>query len=444
MGGITLITYIKLRNFKSFGDIIFDLRNKSGLPKKLAIVYGENGMGKSNLVSSFCMLSETMHTMDVRDIMQQILKDASSEIPDEEFMTFIRQQFKDIEHIINENKMADSDGNLYIELGFQLEGKNGRYIIEMDNKEIVSESMEFLLLKRRGLYFSLTKEKKFLSEKIFFDKELNQNLYRMINQFWGKHSFLSLYLYDRNDKADDYYENKVSDKFNLVMHHFTSLSCKIQYGNSSERGIMGLHKNFITKYDSGKIDSKNIKILDKTEAMVNTFLTLVNKDVKVAYYKRKKVKDGIKYHLFVKKMIYGKVRCLDFNLESRGTQSIIRLLPYMLLAVNGATVVIDEFDSGVHDLLVQNLITSLNEYITGQLIITTHNTLLLESDLPSEYFYVIHQLQNYNKEIQCILKYDNKIGRKTNRRNQYFLGTYHGIPADKRIDFKMLVDNILK
>ena len=46
-GGVSVLSYIRLRNFKSFSDIMFDLRGKGGIPKKKVFVYGENGSGKS-------------------------------------------------------------------------------------------------------------------------------------------------------------------------------------------------------------------------------------------------------------------------------------------------------------------------------------------------------------------------------------------------------------
>ena len=64
-----MFEYVKLKNYKSFGDIEFNLLNKNGTPKKLLLIYGKNGVGKSNLASAFFMLSETLRTVDVRDIM---------------------------------------------------------------------------------------------------------------------------------------------------------------------------------------------------------------------------------------------------------------------------------------------------------------------------------------------------------------------------------------
>ena len=53
----------------------------------------------------------------------------------------------------------------------------------------------------------------------------------------------------------------------------------------------------------------------------------------------------------------------------------------MLITVEGSTAIIDELDTGIHELLVKSLVTSLYNNIKGQLIMTTHNTLLMESNL---------------------------------------------------------------
>ena len=70
---------------------------------------------------------------------------------------------------------------------------------------------------------------------------------------------------------------------------------------------------------------------------------------------------------------------------------------------------------------------------------TTHNTLLMESGIPKESIYVINEIDNSNKEIKCILKYDNKIHVNTNIRNQYIHGKYNAIPENVKIDFGELI-----
>lgn len=79
-----MFEYVKLKNFKSFGNIEFSLLDRNNQPKKMVLIYGENGIGKSNLASAFFMLSETLRTMDVRDIMESLLAD------DENHLTELR------------------------------------------------------------------------------------------------------------------------------------------------------------------------------------------------------------------------------------------------------------------------------------------------------------------------------------------------------------------
>ena len=73
---------------------------------------------------------------------------------------------------------------------------------------------------------------------------------------------------------------------------------------------------------------------------------------------------------------------------------------------------------------------------------TTHSTLLMESDIPKECIYVINENDSGKKEVQCILHYNNKIGEKNNIRKQYLLGKYSGIPENPTIDFQSLLNTI--
>lgn len=439
-----MFEYIKLKNFKSFGNIEFNLLDRKSNPKNLLLIYGENGIGKSNLASAFFMLSETLRTMDVRDIMQKILSENPESFQDEDFARFIKMRYKDIEALIKENKTVSSSGNMYLEFGFNLKGKSGKYILETNNTQIVHEHLEYILVRNKGIYFDITPDSIVINEKIFKTKEALNDIKSSCTKFWGKHSFLSILEHECDDKADDYLRNQLSAHFRMVMHFLSNMSCKIKYGSKHERGIIGLPHNIFGDYYEGRIDVQDEELLNKTEDMLNTFFAATYKDIKRVYFK-KEVKDTyIHYNLMITKKIAGEERDLDFSMESTGTQSLLQLLPFMLVVVKGATVIIDEFDTGIHDILVKNLVTSLNQHLQGQLIMTTHNTLLMESTptLPKECIYVINELKSGEKEIECITHYDNKIHRNTNIRDQYLLGQYHGIPEETNIDFNILLNKL--
>ena len=436
-----MFEYVKLKNYKSFGNIAFNLLDRNNQPKKMVLIYGENGIGKSNLASAFFMLSETLRTMAVRDILESLLADDTERLKNsEEFQKYFRMRYKDIETLIKENKTVSSTESLLMEFGFRIDGKSGKYLLEMNDSQIIHERLEYTLTQRRGAYYDITPEKATISTKIFQDRASYQAIKKACAKFWGKHSLLSILMHESDDKADQYIREQIEENFALVLQFFSRVSCKIKFGSRQERGIIGLPPEILGEYENGEIDRRDEEILNRTEKMLDAFLRLTYKDIIRAYYKRTYDEEQIQYQLVITKNIAGKPRDIDFALESTGTQSLIQQLPFMLVVVKGSVAVIDEFDTGIHDLLVKALATSLYDSIEGQLIMTTHNTLLMESDIPKECIYVINEVESGEKEIQCILHYNNKIGEKNNIRKQYLLGKYTGIPEEPKIDFCSLLN----
>ena len=150
-----MFTKIRLKNFKSFGDITFDISsNKTA--KNLVVLYGKNGAGKSNIMSSFVFLKELMSTMDVRDRYEALLahEDEYSKISDEKLSSMLRQRLleglRSIKIIIDDYKMIGSTDNMYVEYNFIIDGRQGKYAVELDESGIVEEELEFVLKKRRG------------------------------------------------------------------------------------------------------------------------------------------------------------------------------------------------------------------------------------------------------------------------------------------------------
>ena len=437
-----MFEYVYLKNYKSFGEVRVDLTDKQGNPKKMVLIYGENGIGKSNLASAFFMLSETLRTMDVRDIMQSILSERPDAINEEDFSRLIRLRYKDLETLIRENKMVASDEPMLLEVGFRLNNRSGRYLIETDDNQLIHERLEYVLTKNKGTYFDITPEKIFISTKIFQDRSSYNEVKSACSKFWGKHTLLSILMHESDDKANEYIKEQISDNFEPVLSFLIRMSCKIKFGSYQERGGICLPHEIFGDFDEGNISIKDEELLDKTENMLNIFFKGAYRDVKKVFYKRVKKESSIQYQLMQTKTIAGKDRDIEFSMESTGTQYLLQLLPYMLVVVDGSVAVIDEFDTGVHDLLVKKLVQSLYTTLTGQLIMTTHSTLLMESKIPKECIYVINELEDGSKEIEPISHYDQKIHENTNIRNQYLKGVYKGIPAPSDINFASLLSEL--
>ena len=84
---------------------------------------------------------------------------------------------------------------------------------------------------------------------------------------------------------------------------------------------------------------------------------------------------------------------------------------------------------------MKNIILSIKDEITGQLIITTHNTLLLEI-LPRDNIYILSSDFEGNKRIATIKDYGIKIQKNHNARDLYLKGLFGGIPTTSYVDFE--------
>lgn len=439
-----MIRYVKLVNYKSLVNLYVDFMKTKTKPKNLILIYGENGIGKSNFANSFYTLNETMRTMSSIEMFKKIIE--KSEAKPNQYKNFIekhiKDRFKDVKMIINDCKTIDSNGNMLMEYGFICNKKNGIYHIEMNNEEIVSEKLEYVINKNQTYFFDIDKNNVKINASIFTDKNYYNEFLELIDKYWGKHSFLSILSYEIEDKKREYMNKKISKSLYDVLLYLKMMCTKIKGGNHSEFGIIGTQHILMDDLEEGKISIKYEKELDKNEYLINEIFTTLYTDIKNVYYKRTIEDNYIKYKLFSKKMIYGKIMDVDFSLESTGTQNILTLVPYLISACEGQTVIIDELDTGIHDLLVKNLLECIARYVKGQLIITTHNTMLIDSSIPSENIYIFNANSKAKKELIAITDFEGRIHKNNSPRKRYLNGVYGGIPMFTDIDFEELIENL--
>lgn len=151
----------------------------------------------------------------------------------------------------------------------------------------------------------------------------------------------------------------------------------------------------------------------------------------------------IEYRLVIEKMISGKVRRIPIALESSGTHQIRNILTPLIGAVCGMTVFIDEADTGIHDLLFKNIVEAVYETFrtqeTGQLIITTHNTTLLETLIPKNVYFITTDYLG-NKEPVCMDEFN--LQKTNNPRKMYLQGNFGGIPTMESINLDDIMYNL--
>ncbi|WP_020003840.1 AAA family ATPase [Brachyspira innocens] len=442
-----MFTYVKLKNYKSLVDFEVDLTSSKNNPKKMIIIYGENGAGKTNFINAFFTLFETLNTRIYKTAVDEFMLENSDNKKDKKELEFflnriIKYNFKNLDAIIEESKTIGSKDNMILEFGFKLNGKNGVYYIETNNESIVKEKLEYVLEKNKTKYFELYHNSKdnYINPSLFkSDKYLNE-IKDLADKFWGKHSFLSILLFEQEDKTRKYISKNINNNIFDVIKYFSSMSIYIKNGSNIEKGKISIDKKFISIMNNGYIKPNEEEKLNHTENVLNNFFTSIYSDIKKVYYKREIKDDKLHYNLFIKKQIYGKIIDIDFKLESTGTQKLLRLFPLILSSMKKNNVsAIDELDSGIHDLLTASILKSLFADIKGQFILTTHNTTILESDIKKECIYIFNIDSEGKKILVPITDYE-KEHPNINFRKRYLKGIYYGIPIVSDIDFKDILE----
>ncbi|WP_415948048.1 AAA family ATPase [Megamonas funiformis] len=442
-----MFTNIRLKNFRSFKDVSLNLESKQSF-KRLVLIYGENGMGKSNLALGFSVLNDLLNTMKIKDILDSILSSDNfkqwSELTGGKELAFqeLKNQMITIDNIIENYHMVDSNEPIVLEYDFIVNGKKGHYLLEIGEKEIIHEKMEYVLEKNKGIYFDITSNSKKINPKIFNNSsEVVSDINQLINKFWGKHTLLSIVLHEKSSLSNKYIKNAISENFNNLIKAFINISTltklsDIQSGNIHSRLYL------LPDISKGVVSKEKQHILDKLEIILTKLFNAINSDNRRLYYLKEENEDNIKYTLFIKKFIAGKERNLNFKYESRGNHQIIRILPFLLNSLCGGTIIVDEIDTGIHDLLFKKIIEEMLPNINGQLILTTHNTTLLELNDLKDSIYFITEDEQANKSIKCITEYENRTYQQNNIRNKYFNNNYGGIPEIKEIGFYDLVESL--
>ena len=434
---------VHVKNYKSLIDFQFILMEKKDNYKELALVYGENGSGKTNIVSVFYTLIETLQTTGLKNFIEDMLSKEKDDLPPESLIELLRSQISDTEKIIKKNKtIGVTNENLFLQFDFVVDGQTGSYTVEFDDEKVISEKLDYQVEKRKSTLFNLSTKNIFLHSKMFASKEYSSEIATKIKKYWGKHTLMSILVFEFMEKNSEYIKENVNSNFTKVLESFANVHCYADFtvplSIISEKNLP-LNGEFLR----GVIGSGyNYELDEISEILTDVFSSLYS-DIKQLYYEVEYRSNGdIEYELYLKKMIGGKMRVLPFKLESKGTTNILKLLTPLLLAIQGKTVILDEFDAGIHDILVRDLFEEISNSISGQLIMTTHNTLLLESEVENKYLYIISIDEEGNKEIHSLDKYDLRVHKNHNRRSQYLKGLYHGVPIVGNLDFELVADQL--
>ncbi|MBC1434904.1 MULTISPECIES: AAA family ATPase [Listeria] len=447
-----------LKNFRSLTDVEIDFTEKANAPKNMIFMYGENGSGKSNIIQAFSILKESISTLNkVQDFMK--LKARIQEEADVTSFSdnsgviaeFLSNRLNNLNlgDLIKNTKTIASKGNMLIKYCFVFNEVEGTYELEFNSdNSLVSEKLYYLIDKRRGELFSIRYTEDMIvsnfNKKLFIDHTLKEELDNFVEQYWGNHTFLSIVNNAIHTKNSNYINKSINKNLLEFILFITDSSVCYRTGNYSSKISQRVLNPVFTNLISGEIDKEDIQDLDEAEGIVREYLMALYSDINNVYYKKSYgEEDEIQYKLILKKFIGNKEREIPCSLESSGTKSILELLPMLLSLIYGGTVIIDEMELGIHDLLISKLIAQIAGEANGQLIVTSHNTNTMNSLKPSN-IYTIRTDTSGQKTIKSINNLTGKRIQKNNNLQDMFLaGFFHGVPNPDDVNFKVMLEKVV-
>ncbi len=444
---------IILHNFKSFSDLEFNLEGRNGIPLKTAMVFGENGAGKTNLIDSVRFLKESVSTYDSinQKAISMLLEALEVESGDSEDFKEIKSSLnglfdtirklpddkQDLGSLIRNYMTVGSEDGMRVTYVFDVDGNRTEYTIGSDREgRLVYENLRSVKESRIGNYYSIESDGERISARIsdslITDPGFMKETREAVRRYWGRHSLFSMLNHQFGAKNEIFMRNAVSAGFRRIRDYVDS----VMIGTEAMTTVPELPFGIV----SGIIGPGDSKALDAYETAIDAFFTSICSDIRRVYYHKEDRSGRMTYSLMFDRMIAGKTRSIPYEQESSGTRKLVRLFPSLIGCLGGRTVFIDELDSNIHDRMIMELIQRIIGSVSGQLVFTTHNTQLLEGADPRTAFIIDVDPDGF-KSISPI----SRIARTQsnhNNRIRYLNGTFSGVPYVGYIDLEGIVGTL--
>ncbi|WP_101773110.1 AAA family ATPase [Peptostreptococcus faecalis] len=429
----TIENFLSIKDKLTFSMIASDEENgyeikthklKSYLKLLPAVtIYGFNASGKSNLIKAMSSLKNQIIYSKVSDL----------SLIDKNIFEYKPYKLDDSYLSVP----TSSEIRIFIdELIFE-------YCLSYNNKEIVSESL--VMIDRKDNYVTLFKR---TSDLINIDYNIDISIIKKVagESLLHKPIIGTLSIFDeRVTKFVDWMEKDfliIENAFDSKENLKRTTSYLLNKDSSFHVKLIKM-LNDISYSNINQIRAENVKdCLDyedinqgvKKILQTNPNIKQVsdgddNDDSKFDEYTLNTFKQGYD--------IYGNKRDVVFNLfeESEGTIKIYALYAYIYDALYfGKTLIIDEMTSYIHPLVsryILDLFQNPQENKSGQLVISTHTTDLLEmKSLRKDQVYVADKEFNETKIYSLSDIYD--VSRNENFRNAYLSGKYGGLNYFRR------------
>lgn len=431
-----------LENFKAFNHFELNLMETESLKKvkKLAMIYGENSIGKTSIIDAFSLLSNTFHAMRKISSLKDII--TKNTMPFNGSLESFLNDFR-VDALISELRKVGNTDLMVTHYEGYLMGSKEKFVYEMkfDSNLIVFEK----LLINNNIVFKFDKKNNalFISRDHIISEIVYDSILEALKVYFGNFTFLScLDSVAFKNVANASYHHAFSQQLVNFMSMIEMMMVKTadDFSWSPKERISTFAVNVV----NGILRSKDDELrLQRTEQALSMYFGSLYSNIKGVEYKITSDENGTRsYSLYFKEKNESGILIVPYHMVSTGTKKMVDLFVYLYSAcINNVIVVIDEIDTGINDLLLKYIFDGISSDVAGQLILTTHNTLLLKSSLKKN-IYLLDRNGTFGVYAYSLDEFGRKIQEKTDIIGQYINGLYGGVPQCGSFSMKLISEAI--
>jgi AAA15 family ATPase/GTPase len=380
-----MVLEIRLSNFFSLRDeVVLDLQAANLQTKKAkdletntfvckdermlktVAIYGANASGKSNVIKA------------IRACVQMILYSHNYN----ENTTFAFKPFK----------FGDANAPSRFMVRFMIDGIEYEYSFSMTNREIITEELHFYPNGRRAMVFTRNERKGPQKKDIYSFKSVIRRPADVAANTSKKTLFIS-----RASQMDREIAKRVFNFFseNFVLNY-------IGYNALSVTNLLNENKELFLK---------TLRIADSD--IVDLDSKALETQLKITTYHRSNPEIPFDF----------------YTEESDGTQKLFNMMLTILDIIKGnKLLLIDEIDTSLHTKLIEYIVAMFHHSESAQLIYTTHNTYLLDTNkLRKDQIFFVNKRADGSSDLYSLFDYKD-FRENMNLEKAYLQGNFDAIP----------------
>lgn len=376
---------------------------------KAAVIYGANGSGKSNFISSMRFFKYVILNSSRDDSILSQLSDLKFQFDDDSPRSSTR-----------------------MEMVFSIEDNRYRYGFSLGKSDIETEWLFILPSGRLRESYCFKRKKN--------DYSINAKFMKGASALREKTRANALFLStcaQFNISVALEIADWLASKFRVV----SGVSDTAIFYTASQMlknaELKDLIVKFIAQVDPG---IKEILISERdTKELPDILITFINEFEKNPYYELDKAKGFSPLEISSKRIRFNKDGSLDslslpFEKESLGTQKLLAILgPWLITILAGGVLIIDEFGSSLHTKLALELLKlfQIPANKGGQVVLATHDINLLRKDaLRRDQIWFTEKNNFGESSLFSLLEYkeDAAVRNDASYRKDYLAGKYGAIP----------------